>query len=216
MKSTLRWLGEQLGWFLGIAGTLLLPLVLLPLVPIFGLCDERLGPLAGLALEHFRRPHQLSHRVSPPMPRTSSALAPRMAHQRTARKPTYHMCSVERLQLAVERVALANQHVPPPPGRLDARLAEHVQELGSGITGLSRDHGSGLQMRGCPGRNAVAGEVVTSPIRPHVKLSGTRWRLLVAGHGTGMSLVCEPDMAAGERYMPPTLDDGPGACGRPG
>ncbi len=40
MRSRLRWLGEQVGWFLGIAGCLLLLVVLLPLVPILELYDD--------------------------------------------------------------------------------------------------------------------------------------------------------------------------------
>ena len=39
----------------------------------------------------------------------------------------------ERFELAVERVAFAHQHVPPPLGTLDTGSAEHVQKLGSGI-----------------------------------------------------------------------------------
>lgn len=35
MRSRLRWLGEQVGWLLEIAASLLLMLVLLPLVPLF-------------------------------------------------------------------------------------------------------------------------------------------------------------------------------------
>ena len=40
MRSRLRWLGEQVGWLLGIAASLLLMLVLLPLVPLFRLFDD--------------------------------------------------------------------------------------------------------------------------------------------------------------------------------
>ena len=40
MRSRLRWLGEQVGWFLGIAASLLLMLVLLPLVPLFEMYDD--------------------------------------------------------------------------------------------------------------------------------------------------------------------------------
>ena len=40
MKSRLRWLGEQVGWFLGIAASLLLMLVLLPLIPLFEMYDD--------------------------------------------------------------------------------------------------------------------------------------------------------------------------------
>ena len=40
MRSRLRWLGEQVGWFLGIAGCLLLLVALLPLVPILELYDD--------------------------------------------------------------------------------------------------------------------------------------------------------------------------------
>ncbi len=35
----------------------------------------------------------------------------------------------QRLQVSVERVAFADEHVPPPFGRLDTRLVEHVREL---------------------------------------------------------------------------------------
>lgn len=42
MRSRLRWLGEQVGWFLGIVGCLLLMLmlILLPLIPILELYDD--------------------------------------------------------------------------------------------------------------------------------------------------------------------------------
>jgi len=40
MRSRLRWLGEQVGWFLGIAASLLLMLVLLPLIPLFEMYDD--------------------------------------------------------------------------------------------------------------------------------------------------------------------------------
>ena len=40
MRSRLRWLGEQVGWFLGILGCLLLLVVLLPLIPILELYDD--------------------------------------------------------------------------------------------------------------------------------------------------------------------------------
>lgn len=40
MRSRLRWLGEQVGWFLGIVGCLLLMLILLPLIPILELDDD--------------------------------------------------------------------------------------------------------------------------------------------------------------------------------
>lgn len=40
MRSRLRWLGEQAGWFLGIVGCLLLMLILLPLIPILELYDD--------------------------------------------------------------------------------------------------------------------------------------------------------------------------------
>lgn len=36
----LQWLGEQVGWFLGIVGYLLLLIVLLPLVPLFEMYDD--------------------------------------------------------------------------------------------------------------------------------------------------------------------------------
>lgn len=39
----LRWLGEQVGWFLGIVGCLLLLIVLLPLVPLFEMYDDIRG-----------------------------------------------------------------------------------------------------------------------------------------------------------------------------
>lgn len=40
MRSRLRWLGEQVGWFLGIVGCLLLMLILLPPIPILELYDD--------------------------------------------------------------------------------------------------------------------------------------------------------------------------------
>ena len=40
MRSRLRWHGEQVGWFLGIVGCLLLMLILLPLIPILKLYDD--------------------------------------------------------------------------------------------------------------------------------------------------------------------------------
>ena len=40
MRSRLRCLGEQVGWFLGILGCLLLLVVLLPLIPILELYDD--------------------------------------------------------------------------------------------------------------------------------------------------------------------------------
>ena len=40
MRSRLRWLGEQVGWCLGIVGCLLLMLILLPLIPILELYDD--------------------------------------------------------------------------------------------------------------------------------------------------------------------------------
>ena len=40
MRRRLSWLGEQVGWFLGIAGCLLLMLVLLPLIPLFEMYDD--------------------------------------------------------------------------------------------------------------------------------------------------------------------------------
>ena len=40
MRSRLRWLGEQVGWFLGFVGCLLLMLILLPLIPILELYDD--------------------------------------------------------------------------------------------------------------------------------------------------------------------------------
>ena len=40
MRSRLRWLGEQVEWFLGILGCLFLLVVLLPLIPIFELYDD--------------------------------------------------------------------------------------------------------------------------------------------------------------------------------
>ena len=40
MRSRLRWLGEQVGWFLGIVGCLVLLIVLLPPIPFFELYDD--------------------------------------------------------------------------------------------------------------------------------------------------------------------------------
>jgi len=40
MRRRIAWLNEQVGWFLGIVGCLLLMLVLLPLVPLFGIYDN--------------------------------------------------------------------------------------------------------------------------------------------------------------------------------
>lgn len=40
MRSRLRWLGEQVGWFPGIVGCLLLMLILLPLIPILELYGD--------------------------------------------------------------------------------------------------------------------------------------------------------------------------------
>jgi len=40
MRSRLRWLSEQVGWLLGIAASLLLMLVLLPLIPLFEMYDD--------------------------------------------------------------------------------------------------------------------------------------------------------------------------------
>lgn len=40
MRSRLRWLGEQVGWLLEIAASLLLMLVLLPLVPLFEMYED--------------------------------------------------------------------------------------------------------------------------------------------------------------------------------
>ena len=40
MRRRLRWLSEQVGWFLGILGYLLLLVVLLPLIPILELYDD--------------------------------------------------------------------------------------------------------------------------------------------------------------------------------
>lgn len=40
MRSRLRWLGEQVGWFLGITASLLLMLILLPLAPLFEMYDD--------------------------------------------------------------------------------------------------------------------------------------------------------------------------------
>ena len=40
MRSRLRWLCEQVGWFLGITASLLLMLILLPLIPIFDMYDD--------------------------------------------------------------------------------------------------------------------------------------------------------------------------------
>ena len=40
MRARLRWLGEQVGWLLGITASLLLMLVLLPLIPLFEMYDD--------------------------------------------------------------------------------------------------------------------------------------------------------------------------------
>ena len=40
MRRRLAWLGEQIGWFLGIAASLLMLVTLLPLVPVFRLYDD--------------------------------------------------------------------------------------------------------------------------------------------------------------------------------
>ena len=40
MRTRLRWLGEQVGWFLGILGCMLLLIVLLPLVSLFETYDD--------------------------------------------------------------------------------------------------------------------------------------------------------------------------------
>lgn len=40
MSKRLAWLGEQIGWLLGIIACLLLMLVFLPLVPLFEMYDE--------------------------------------------------------------------------------------------------------------------------------------------------------------------------------
>lgn len=40
MRTRLRWLGEQVGWFLGIPGCMLLLIVLLPLLPLFETYDD--------------------------------------------------------------------------------------------------------------------------------------------------------------------------------
>lgn len=40
MRWRLAWLGEQVGWFLGIVACLLLMAVLLPLVPLFEAFDD--------------------------------------------------------------------------------------------------------------------------------------------------------------------------------
>ena len=39
------------------------------------------------------------------------------------------------LELAVERVSVAHEHIPPPLGRFDAGGAEHVQKLDTGVGG---------------------------------------------------------------------------------
>ena len=39
-RSRLAWLREQVGWFIGIVGCLLLMLVFIPLVPLFEAYDE--------------------------------------------------------------------------------------------------------------------------------------------------------------------------------
>lgn len=40
MRKRLVWLGEQIGWLVGIGGSLVLMLILLPLVPLFELYDD--------------------------------------------------------------------------------------------------------------------------------------------------------------------------------
>lgn len=40
MRSRLRWLGEQVSWFLGIAECLVLVIVLLPPIPLFEMHDD--------------------------------------------------------------------------------------------------------------------------------------------------------------------------------
>lgn len=40
MRRRFAWLGEQVGWFIGIVGCLLLMLVFLPLIPIFETYDD--------------------------------------------------------------------------------------------------------------------------------------------------------------------------------
>ena len=40
MRQRLAWLGEQVGWLLGIVGSLLPMLILLPLVPLFEMYDD--------------------------------------------------------------------------------------------------------------------------------------------------------------------------------
>ena len=40
MRSRLRWHGEQVGWFLGIEGCLVLAIVLSPLIPLFEMHDD--------------------------------------------------------------------------------------------------------------------------------------------------------------------------------
>ena len=40
MRDRLAWLGEQVGWLIGIVACLLLMLVLLPLVPLFEVYDD--------------------------------------------------------------------------------------------------------------------------------------------------------------------------------
>ena len=40
MRKRLAWLGEQVGWFIGIVGCLTLMLVFIPLVPLFEAYDE--------------------------------------------------------------------------------------------------------------------------------------------------------------------------------
>ncbi|MBR3226811.1 MAG: hypothetical protein IKF78_15970 [Atopobiaceae bacterium] len=40
MRKRLAWLREQVGWFIGIVGCLLLMLVFIPLVPLFEAYDE--------------------------------------------------------------------------------------------------------------------------------------------------------------------------------
>lgn len=40
MRRRFAWLSEQVGWFLGIAASLLMLVILLPLVPVFKAYDE--------------------------------------------------------------------------------------------------------------------------------------------------------------------------------
>lgn len=40
MKDRVKWLGEQVGWFLGIIASLAIMLLLLPLIPVFIMFED--------------------------------------------------------------------------------------------------------------------------------------------------------------------------------